>query len=213
MKHNRGFTLIEILVAVAIFGLLSLAAYTVLDNAMRSQIQAEQRLEHLAQLQRVFYNLGQDLNYFILRQSRNELGDREPVLSGESDLSGQSFSLSFNRSNWRNPARLPRSQLQHLNYYFEEGKLFRKHRIFLDQAPNSTEVVRQLASDIKAVRIEFLGPDKQWRDNWGQYPEQADKLPLAIRVQLTSEKLGELERLFSLPGYLTEPAEGDVNAG
>ena len=136
MTSQKGFTLIEVLVAVAIFGMLSVAAYTVLDSGMRSQRQSEERLSHLAEIQRLFFNMSQDIAYISKRPSRNDLGDVEPLLYGESEVSGQGFKMAFNRTNWRNPAAFPRSHMQHVEYRFEDEKIFRKHRVFLDMAPN-----------------------------------------------------------------------------
>ena len=204
MRHQRGFTLIEILVAVAIFGIISVAAYTVLDSGLRTQQHAEERLAHLAELQRLFYNLSQDVSYLTQRRSRDDLGDQESIIYGESDLSGDTFTLAFNRANWRNPAKFPRSHLQHVEYRFEEEKIYRRYRVYLDAAPNSPEVDRVMASDIESVRLEFRAPDGAWSDGWGQFSEMRDKLPRAMRIRITSKLVGEIERYYFLPYSLQQ---------
>lgn len=204
MRVQRGFTLIEILVAVAIFGIISVAAYTVLDSGLRTQQHAEERLTHLSQLQRLFYNLSQDIAYLTQRQSRNDLGDQESIILGDSDLSGETFRLAFNRANWRNPAKFPRSHLQHVEYRFEEEKIYRRYRVYLDAAPNSPEVDRLLASQIESVRLEFKAPDGQWSDGWGQFTEMRDKLPRVMRIQITSKLVGQIERYYFLPYSLQQ---------
>ncbi len=204
MNNQRGFTLIEILVAVAIFGIISVAAYTVLDSGLRTQQHVEERLGHLAQLQRLFYNLSQDVAYLTQRQSRNDLGDQEPIIFGESDVMGTSFMLAFNRANWRNPAKFPRSHLQHVEYRFEEEKIYRRYRVYLDAAPNSPEVDRLLATDIESVRLEFKSPNGQWSDGWGQFSEMRGRLPRAMRIVVTSKLVGEIERYYFLPYSLQQ---------
>ena len=199
MTSQKGFTLIEILVAVAIFGMISVAAYTVLDSGMRSQTQAQERLSHLAELQRLFYNLSQDFAYISKRPSRNDLGDSEPLLYGESDVSGLEFKMAFNRTNWRNPAGFPRSHMQHVEYRLEDEKIYRKYRVFVDMAPNSPEVDRLLAADIDSVIVQFQSPTKQWSDGWGQFSEMLDKMPIAVRIRVTSKIIGEVERYYFLP--------------
>ena len=198
LKQQQGFTLIEILVAVAIFGLLSVAAYTVLDAGMRSQANSEPRLQQLAELQRFMHSLSKDINYLSLRRSRNELGDVEPILSGTSDLGGQIFELSLTRTAWRNPANFPRSNLQHVSYRLEDGKLIRKHRIFPDQAPNSPEQEVELISEITAARVQFMDNQELWQDQWGLFIEQQNILPRAIRIRLETKRFGEIERFFFL---------------
>ena len=130
--RSRGFTLIEILVAVAIFGFLSIGAYTVLDAGMRSRQQTEARLTQLATLQRAVQTIEKDLQMLSLRQVRDEFGDKIPLLRGQSEQSGQESAIEFTRSDWRNPAGLPRSNLQHVIYNFEQGELKRLHSIFLE---------------------------------------------------------------------------------
>jgi general secretion pathway protein J len=201
MIRSKGFTLIEILVAVAIFGLLSIAAYTVLDSGMRSQQQAETRLEHLAQLQRLFHTLNQDIQYLVPRQTRDDLGDLEAFLGGESDLAGQQFELHLTRSRWRNPADYPRSHLQRVEYRFEDEQVIRKHRVFLDKVSNSPEVDRLIAKDIESIRIQFKDVNGQWQDQWGRFEGQANNLPSAILIQVRSKLLGDIERFYLLTPF------------
>ena len=187
--------------AVAIFGLLSIAAYTVLDAGMRSQADSEPRLQQLAELQRLMHNISRDINYLSVRRARNELGDYEAILSGSSDLGGQIFELTLTRTGWRNPARFPRSNLQHVSYRFnvEEQRLIRKHRIFPDQAPNSPEQEVILATNIVSARIQFQNDQQMWVDQWGMFAEEQSTLPRAIRITIETQRFGEIERFFFLP--------------
>jgi len=198
MKRQTGFTLIEILVAVAIFGLLTVAAYTVLDSGVRSKQQSEARLEHLAQIQRLFYSLSNDLQYLAYRRVRDELGDYQPLMSGESDLSGLAFKLAFSRSNWRNPAGFKRSNLQFVDYRIEDNQVIRRHRVFLDKAPNSAEMDRTLADGINAISVRFLDANQQWQDQWGMFEEQQLSVPLAVVISIETDLYGEIERYFSI---------------
>jgi general secretion pathway protein J len=209
-KYCDGFTLIEILVAVAIFGLLSVGAYTVLDAAMRSQQQTESRLNKLEQLQRAMQIIEKDFRMLSQRQVRDEFGDKVPLLRGQSEQSGQKTSIEFTRSNWRNPANLPRSNLQHVIYDFDQGKLKRLHTIFLDQASNSTKVVRELLVDVQNFSLDYMHVDGQWHSNWGVYGSDEDKitLPKAVRIKLELEPFGQIERLILVVGSVPKKVEG-----
>ncbi|MFT5450640.1 MAG: general secretion pathway protein J [Enterobacterales bacterium] len=196
--HSKGFTLIEIIVAVAIFGMLSIGAYTVLDAGVRSQRQTEFRLEKLATLQRALQSIEKDLQMLSLRQVRDEFGDKVPLLRGQSDVSGQASVLEFTRSNWRNPAGLPRSNMQHIIYNFEQGKLSRLHNIFLDQVSSSPKVTRVLLDDLKSMSISFLNEAGQWSNTWSMLDAQSQKTPLpkAIKISLEVDTFGLIERLI-----------------
>jgi general secretion pathway protein J len=198
MKMNQGFTLIEILVAIAIFGLLSIGAYTVLDAGMRSQQSTETRLSRLESIQRTVQSIEKDFRMFSLRQVRDEFGDKVPLLRGQGDLSGQAISFELTRGGWANPAELPRSNLQHVIYSFEQGSLKRMHSIFLDQATNSPKVVRTLIEDVQSMDIAFLDDNKQWKSSWGMFNADTNEtsLPRAIKIKIEVQPFGLIERLI-----------------
>jgi general secretion pathway protein J len=197
-RRSQGFTLIEIIVAVAIFGMLSIGAYTVLDAGVRSQRQTEYRLEKLATLQRALQVIEKDLQMLSLRQVRDELGDKIPLLRGQSDSSGQASFIEFTRSNWRNPAGLPRSNLQHVMYNFAQGKLIREHHIFLDQVSSSPKVTRLLLEDVKSMSISFLNKADGWSNTWSMFATQPSDIPLpkAIKISMEVDSFGVIERLI-----------------
>ncbi len=196
-SHIKGFTLIEILVAVAIFGLLSIAAYTILDAGMRSREQTESRLNELETLQRAMLTIEKDLRLISQRQVRDEYGVQLPLLRGQSESSGQLGLLEFTRSGWRNPAGLPRSNLQHIIYTFDQSILTRNHSIFLDQASNSPQVKRTLLENVISFELQFLDDQKQWINSWAMLGgNTGQQLPRAIKLILEVEVFGKIERLL-----------------
>ncbi|MCP4272598.1 MAG: type II secretion system minor pseudopilin GspJ [Gammaproteobacteria bacterium] len=195
---SRGFTLIEILVAVAIFGLLSIAAYTILDAGMRSRQQTEERLGKLEIVQRAIHTIEQDLRMISVRQVRDEFGDKVPILRGESEQSGLQSFFEFTRAGWRNPAGLPRSNLQHIIYNFEQNTLKRHHTIFLDQASNSPGTTRTLLENVTHFSFQFLNQQKQWKNTWSPSGsiDNNQQLPRAVKLSLELEPFGKIERLI-----------------
>jgi len=210
-QRSAGFTLIEILTAVVIFSLLSIGAYTVLDAGMRSQRQTEDRLDKIATLQRAIQTMEKDLRMMSIRKVRDEFGDPIPLLRGDSELSGQTGFIEFTRSGWRNPAGLPRSNLQHVIYTFERGKLQRLHTIFLDQATNSPKIIRTLLEDMENMSLAFLDKNDQWKNTWGTFNNSDEEpFPRAIRIRMELESFGIIERLIIIsadPGVETKEEE------
>jgi len=202
-KRNSGFTLIEILVAVAIFGLLIVGAYTVLDAGMKSKEQTETRLNRLEHLQRMMHQFEQDMVLLSTRQVRNEFGDKQPQFRAQGG-SGDEASLEFTRANWRNPLQLPRSNLQHVIYTFKDGVLTRSHSIFLDQSTNSPTVDRLLIDRLDSLKFEFLNQNNQWLSDWANLgfiaaaddSDTKDILPKAVRISIELEPFGEIERII-----------------
>ena len=102
--RQRGFTLLEVLIAIAIFALLAMATYRMLDSVLqtdRGQRQQEQRLRELTRAMAAFER---DLLQVRLRPVRDPLGDLLPALRGSS---GRDTQLEFTRSGWRNPLGQP----------------------------------------------------------------------------------------------------------
>ena len=56
-----GVTLVEMLVALSLFAMVGLAAFTTLDTILRVRAQTDGRLEHLARLDRTLMIYGRDL--------------------------------------------------------------------------------------------------------------------------------------------------------
>ena len=69
-RRSTGFTLIEVLVAIAIFASLSVGAYQVLNQVQRSNEVSIERSERLKELQRALVFLDNDFRQMTMRQSR-----------------------------------------------------------------------------------------------------------------------------------------------
>ena len=82
--RQRGFTLLEVLIAIAIFALLAMATYRMLDSVLqtdRGQRQQEQRLRELTRAMAAFER---DLLQVRARPIRDPLGDPLASLFGVS---------------------------------------------------------------------------------------------------------------------------------
>src|SRR3990167_3324124 len=107
MKAVRGFTLIEILVAVLIFAMIGVAAFSTLRAAQDAQTTLRERGERFLKLQRAVTTFSRDYQQLAFRRVRDSYGDRLPLVQGVSD--DTDTWIAFTRSGWRNPAQLPRS--------------------------------------------------------------------------------------------------------
>jgi general secretion pathway protein J len=128
---SHGFTLLELLVAIAIFafvGVMALSGYTQL--AKQSEY-AGQRLDRVRDVQRAVQLVGQDLAEIEPRPIREPLGEaRLPaVLATES----VDYRLQFTRAGWSNTAGLPRPTLQRVGYRVDNEGLWRDHWVVLDR--------------------------------------------------------------------------------
>ena len=202
----RGFTLLELLVALAVFAIMSIAAYSGLSNVLFTRAAVEMENRRLAMTQLAFHRLGQDLEQVIPRSVRDEYGEPEPALRGNIQ---DSEALLFTRAGWDNPLGQPRANLQRVAYRLREGRLWRLHWDALDRGGLAEPREIMLLDRVRALRLRFLDQDDAWRNDWpppadglsdpGRKPKP-DPLPRAVEISLTLEDWGEITRLLLLPG-------------
>jgi general secretion pathway protein J len=200
--QSAGFTLLELLVAVAIFtiiGALALSGYTQLQ---RQSEYAEQRLERTREVQRAVQTIVQDLEQLEPRPIREPLGEESmaAVMGGDAT----DYALQFTRSGWSNTAGLARPTLERVGYRLDQDGLWRDHWPVLDRTLADEPVRRRLLAKVRAVRFRYLDASRTWVDRWpsvapgGQSDERSR--PAAVEVTLDLEDWGEIRRLIEVPG-------------
>ena len=200
VKAGRGFTFIEMLLAMAIFALVGLASASVLSSVTESDAASQKAAERLAQIQRFFLILERDLAQISARQIRVEGEEpvKSPLLGDKLMLESEEGGFSFVHNGWRNPGMvLPRSEIQVVAYRFREGKIERLFSLYPDAVTGSELKVQPLLDKITGFKVEFL-KDETWQENWTE-----TKLPKALRLTITHEQLGEMQRFYTLMNGLT----------
>lgn len=198
LPDPRGFTLLELLVALAIFSVIAVMAYGGLETVLNQQAQTEVNAEGLAALQKTYLVMQRDIEQAVPRPIRDEFGDEQGALVG-TDL----FQLT--RGGWNNPAGQPRSTLQRVGYALEERQLIRYAWMVLDRAQDSKPVRQPLADDIESMTVRYLDDAGNWQEQWpplqtGQNPlPSTPDFPRAIEMTLEHARFGTLVWLFQLP--------------
>lgn len=195
--QQRGFTLLEIIIAVGIFAVISALAYGGLNTVLRSAHKTEAVAADLQKLQLAISILQQDLSQITNRPVRNEFGEREAAL-----LSPAAFGrlISFTRRGWKNPAERPRSTLQRVAYRLDGTRLIREYWPQLDAAPGTETRQVPLLDGVTEVRFRFMDEQQKWRNEWPPLSATKKLLapPVAVEITLVTEKWGSIPRLFVL---------------
>ncbi len=210
---EKGFTLVEIIVAVVIFAIIGLGVYSLLTDTLKISDHVELHGIRLAELQRAEHRLQQDIEQFSFRKTRNEFGDPVPLLRGETGFDDASGYVEFTRSGWSNPAALPRSDLEHIVYKLEDGTLWRLSWFFLDHSESEADLKRPLLTGVEKFTVRFLTADDQWQEQWNTAGDEneIDNLPRAIAIELTLFEEITFRRVFRL-GVASVDKSGGLNA-
>jgi general secretion pathway protein J len=210
---TAGFTLIEVLIALAITAFVSVIAYTSLSAVMSGVESLRVNTDRIYEVNRALMIISRDLRQFANRPVRDEFGELEPALTG-GELAR--FTLSFTRTGWHNPNGHPRSNLQRVNYRLEDGALWRDSYTVLDRAADTEPQTVLLLDEVDELRLTFLQAldalqietggstldTTNWVENWvadSSLPGAELAPPVALEMTLQLKDWGELRRLYALP--------------
>ena len=200
-NSEAGFTLIELMVALAIFALISVAGVMLLRSGSDTQIAVKKRLEEMSLSHRLSNGLEGDLAQAMVRPVRDQSGQPIPAFTqGDADVPGALF--GFVRAGWSNFDGAPRSGLQRVAYILEDGSLKRLSWPMLDGAAPSDAAI--LLEDVVSAQAEYRDDKGEWRDDWTAADAQA--LPRAVALRVTVKGKPEQRMLFLVGVQTRVPA-------
>jgi len=196
-QHGKGFTLLELLVALAIFSMLSMMAYGGLQTVIETRKSSQFSSERLSQVQLAVLSITNDLRQAVLRTIRDKQGDY--LFAMQSDVNGDN-QLEWSRLGYRNPARLKRSHVQRVAYLNKEQKIYRMTWPVLDRAQDTTPQHREILNNVVSMEWRFLNQENRWLSSWPETGDQsaATRLPRAVEVNIELEDWGKIRRLVFL---------------
>ena len=223
-KRSAGFTLLEVMVAIALSAVVATLAYQGLSSASAGAERSREILTQVNELDRAWQILATDMRHLLapeLGPTGGRFQFQAQSLEGGTDV--EQRLLVFVRRNWFNPMQRLRSDLQEVNYRIEDGTLWRDYRPYrnmpYDEFAFEQSAARQeLLNDVTDIEIRFLstaavlnsgrgalsGDDymRDWPPAWPDPNQMGNPLamPLAVYVRIEIEGVGVSERLFDIVG-------------
>lgn len=195
--NNKGFTLLEVIIAIALFSVISMASFAVFETVLNSENISAQRTKRINELQRGFLIIERDMLQIAKRSLRlnGEAPLKNFLYTDENSFSTSEQALGFVRSGWTNPGLLlPRSNMQAVAYQLNDKVLERIHFNFVDAVQGEEPKIRPLFSQLEKVDFEFYYA-KKW-----QKTLQKNTLPLAIAIEIETIDYGVIRRQFLVAG-------------
>ena len=189
-KRETGFTLVEVMISLMIFGLLAAAGVSLLSFSVRAQAATDKKLDDVQALNRLSSALAGDLAQATERQTRNESGDLLPAFAGEAG-SGSAPMLRLVRAGWSNLDAAPRPGEQKVEYRVANGALERIAYPMLDGAQPLAPAV--MLTHVRQVSLRYR-INGAWSDHWEGTPIFV--LPQALELRVLRDDGVEFRQLF-----------------
>lgn len=194
----RGFTLLEMIIVILVFGIMAVMAYGGLNAVLRARDVLKGTLDRTTEMQKAYLRLRGDFQNLRNRPIRGGFGDVEPALYVTRD----GF-VELTRGGWRNPLYLPRSSMERVAYAYDEKQkaLLRSSWRVLDRVEDSAPTSTTLLSRVDEVAWRFLDHSRQWQDQWppastSRSDAGEEAPPMAVELTLKTPDWGELRFVF-----------------
>ena len=189
-RAEHGFTLIEVMISLLIFGLLAAAGVALLSFSVRAQGLTGAKLETVSARNRLSSILTADLAQAVVRPTRGEGGEMLPAFIGEPGTNGAVL-LRVVRGGWSNLDGAPRPSEQKVEYRLEDGALVRVAYPMLDGAPALPPT--PLLSHIRTVALRYRLKGA-WSDRW--VGNDQNPLPDALELRIVRDPGDETREMF-----------------
>lgn len=188
--RNSGFTLVEMLIALAIFGMLTAGGVALLSFSVTSQDMTDRQLATLSEIRRAGALLTSDLAQAAPRPWRGGDGAQQPALA--SGAAGDPRIMTLVRGGWDNPDQSPRASLQRVEYRFQGNRLIRVGFTHVDGGGAAS--VTTLIDEVDQVALRFRDREGAWQAAWR--PADPAELPTAVELVVSSRRFGPTRQLF-----------------
>lgn len=200
--RQRGFTLLEILVAVAILAIMSVMAYRGVSEARVAVENAGGHMDRLREVQRAMNLLVSDFRTLAPRPIREPIGDGFRAALRRDPNAVTLVELSH--AGWPNGAGTPRGTVQRVSYRLEERTLIRDYWTVTDPTLANVPVSRRLLTQVDRIEIRYMNSGREWVTQWPDLGSTGTvgfrSRPMAVEITIVLTDYGELRRVVEVPG-------------
>lgn len=198
-RRPGGFTLLEMVVAIAIFAVIAAISYAALDNFLAAKAHIDRANSRFESIETTFLLLQEDLRYAVNRSVRNGYGDAEAAfIAGPDDglAAGERLRLTTIRPA---PDGIGVPRITRVAWRLNNGELSRVTWRVLDRDVNSPEYGRAVLSNVQDITLTLFSFDRgQLQTSQAWTSDSA--LPLGVEVTLVLDGQPTYQRIFQVAG-------------
>jgi general secretion pathway protein J len=192
-RRRAGFTLIEVLIALAILALIAVLGYRAVSSLTESEARLAAESERWRGLDALFARLESDFRLALPREAR--AGDvTEPAWVGRADGAGNA-EIRLSRAGPEFSLE-PGSAGQRIGYRLRDGVVEVLYWPHLDVPAGAAPTAYALAGGVVRFDVRYLDGQGNWHERWPRLGEPA--VPRAARVVLALDDGGTVERWIAL---------------
>lgn len=201
MKKQRGFTLIEILIALTVFAILATITSSSLYNAFNARTRVNKQADRLNNLQLALSIIQQDTTQIVERAIRSNEMRLFPSFVGQAQY------LELTRDGMANPSSIEkRSTLKRIALICQGNKLIHRTWSSLDMTDRNRYEDKELINHLSDCHFNYLNQNlevlTEWREHALNQNQNKEPLPKAIQLNLNLDDWGKMSMLFIIPGAL-----------
>ena len=201
IKTSEGFTLLEIMIALMVFAILSSITASAMYHAFDTRARVNRQANQLNVIQLALTLIARDTEQIVERSVNGENMRVFPPFVGEGNY------VEFTRGGLVNPnGVIARSTLIRIAYVCKGKKLIRRTWDRLDSPSRSSYQDRIIFENLDACKFAYLAKNQQVLPEWREYAIQQNQkketLPTAIQFSLTVNGWGNMSLLFPIPEAL-----------
>ncbi|UKK83968.1 type II secretion system minor pseudopilin GspJ [Sphingopyxis sp. BSN-002] len=198
MRDDRGFTLVEMLVALSIFAVIAAMGVSLLRSSVDTQDAVQARLKGMSGMNRLRAVMANDLAQAVQRSTRGQAGEPVPAFVGSAN------GFAFVHAGAASLDGSPRPNVERVGYALTGGEWRRATQPMLDGSALSDG--DRLIGDVTAIAVRYRDAQGNWTQSWNSDP--VDRLPRAVEVRLTRAGRAPLTMLFLTGPTLPPPVTG-----
>ncbi len=190
-RKHAGFTLIEILVALFIFAILSVMMADGLHRLITVQGETDKQATRLRDIQFAMVRLNNDITLTIDRPITDAQGKKLP------SFYGTPLGVEFTRTGGAEGSN-QQSILMRVAYRWHDNGLWRETWPTPDRAENTSSHQQLLLSGVTECRLEYLDIKNEFHAGWPQQSQLTQTLPRAVRITCQLSHLGKLSQTIAI---------------